>query len=105
MPLTAACLTLKKWRLKRTVGNTVFRSGGCYNGGKKSWETIAVIFESVEDQTLADFVLKLAQDRRETESNNHSIRRWNLVKCLLVLIALRHSGALPTSPERYGIVR
>ena len=58
------------------------------SGEDVTYRNLARIFERVEDQTLADFVLKLAQDQSQTESNNHSIRRGNRVKCLLALHAL-----------------
>ena len=58
------------------------------SGEDATYRNLAVIFEKVEDQTLADFALKLAQDQRETESNNCSIRKWNLMKCLLALLVL-----------------
>ena len=57
-------------------------------GDDATYRNLAEIFERVEDQTLADFVLKLAQDKRETKSNNCSVRRWNLVKYLTAFIAL-----------------
>ena len=59
------------------------------SGEDATYRNLAGIFERVEDQMLADFVLKLAQDRRETESNNCSIRKWNLEKYfILALVAL-----------------
>ena len=77
------------------------------SGNDATYRNLAEIFERVEDQTLADFVLKLAQDQRKTESNNRSIRRWNLVKylipALIALIAVIAAICYTHQPVKYSL--
>ena len=81
------------------------------SGNDATYRNLAEIFERVEDQTLADFVLKLAQDQRKTESNNRSIRRWNLVKymylipALIALIAVIAAICYTHQPAKYSLLK
>ena len=79
------------------------------SGNDATYRNLAEIFERVEDQMLADFVLKLAQDQRKTESNNRSIGRWNLVKymylipALIALIAVIAAICYTHQPANYSL--
>ena len=77
------------------------------SGKDATYRNLAEIFERVEDQTLANFVLKLAQDQRKIELNNRSIRRWDLVKylipALIALIAVIAAICYTHQPAKYSL--